>query len=61
MVGVEEKLRDYVKDLLENKEYNYLSKKTRDDWAFGAIDFCVSAKFIDSDTYDTLTKEFGLT
>lgn len=51
------KIEEYIKDVNKMKD---VDGKTKRDWMFGAIDFCLSAKLINTDTYEDLLTENDL-
>ena len=52
-----EQLEDYVSSTLKSKR---VTKKTASDWAFGAIDFALSAGLIDREEEDHLLQKYDL-
>ena len=51
--GRKKKLKKYIEDLMKSDKYN---KKTKDQWAFGDIDFAATAGIIDIEEYDKYAK-----
>lgn len=62
MDGLEEKLREYIKELLEkeNSKHPYVEEENRKYGAFYAADFVTRVGLISIETYIGLLEEFAL-
>lgn len=51
------KIEEYIEDVTKTED---VDGRTKRDWIFGAIDFCLKAKLINTDAYEDLLTENDL-
>lgn len=51
------KIEEYIEDVNKTED---VDGRTKRDWIFGAIDFCLTAKLISTDEYEDLLNKNGL-